>query len=101
LSSRATGTATARCLFHDCTGWKPELYAADAGGGGERRLTETDLQELFPDWSPDGQRIVFARIGDDNDDYELFVIAADGSEPRQLTDNNAFDWMPDWFGPPR
>ena len=90
-----------RCLGHDCFGWKPELYVAGADGSGERRLTETDLQELFPDWSPDAERIVFARIRNDDDDYELFVIGADGGEPRQLTDNDAFDWMPDWFGPAR
>ena len=89
-----------RCLFHDCTGWKPELYVANADGGGGRRLTETDLQEVFPDWSPNGERVVFARIRDDDDDYELFVIAAGGGEPRRLTDNEAFDWMPDWFGTP-
>lgn len=83
-----------RCLFHDCTGWTPELYVMDAAGEGERRLTETEAQEVSPVWSSGGEQIVFARIEDGTDDYELFVMDADGGDPAQLTDNDAFDWMP-------
>ena len=86
------------CLSHDCTGFATELYAADAEGGAQRRLTRTNAVELFPAWSPDGSRLVFARIRNDRDDYELYTINADGTCETQLTDNDAWDWMPAWTG---
>ena len=87
-----------RCLFHDCVGNAGEIYVMDADGGGERRLTRTIAYELFPAWSPDGTRIVFARIADEDDDYELFAINADGTCETRLTDNDVWDWMPAWTG---
>lgn len=87
------------CLFHDCTGNAGELYVADADGQNERRVTRTTAQEVQPGWSPDGQKLLFARIVDEDDDYELFVMNADGSCERKLMENEDWDWMPDWVGP--
>jgi dipeptidyl aminopeptidase/acylaminoacyl peptidase len=81
------------CLFHDCIGHAPEIYVDD------RRLTHTKGYDHHARWSPRGQRIVFARIAnDDGDDYELWVMNADGSCETQLTDNRVWDWEPDWHG---
>jgi TolB protein len=81
------------CLFHDCTGHAPELYVDD------RRLTRTTGEEGDAVWSPGGKRILFARIAnDDGDDYELWVMNADGTCETQLTDNGDWDWSPDWYG---
>jgi Tol biopolymer transport system component len=85
-----------KCLFHDCFGYAPELYVMNADGSDQRRLTHTPAYDVFPAWSPDGTKIVFARIADDEDDYELFLIDADGGEPESLTDSADWDWMPDW-----
>ena len=87
-----------RCLFHDCTGNAGEVYVMNADGSAQRRLTGTTAYEAFPAWSPDGSRVVFARIRDEEDDYELFAINADGTCETQLTDNEAWDWMPSWTG---
>ena len=87
------------CFFHDCTGNAGELYVADANGENERRVTRTTAQEVHPRWSPDGQKLLFARIRDEDDGYELFVINADGTCERKLTENEDWDWMPDWTGP--
>ena len=38
-----------------------DLYAMSADGSGTRRLTSTKEDDVQPDWSPDGKRIVFAR----------------------------------------
>jgi dipeptidyl aminopeptidase/acylaminoacyl peptidase len=83
------------CLFHDCEGHAPELYVDN------RRVTRTTGYEVHARWSPGGARIVFARIANDQgDDYELWVMNADGTCPAQLTDNGMWDWNPDWYGPP-
>ena len=48
-------------------------------------------------WSPDGEWVVYrdsTRGINEND--EIFVAAADGSERRSITDDPANDWGPDW-----
>jgi Tol biopolymer transport system component len=84
-----------RCLFHDCSGHALELYVDD------RRLTRTTAMEADAHWSPGGKRILFGRIeNDQGDDYELWVMNADGTCETQLTDNGDWDWTPDWYGRP-
>jgi Tol biopolymer transport system component len=48
-------------------------------------------------WSPDGEWVVYrdSTRGINNDD-EIFIARADGSERRNLTNNPANDWGPDW-----
>ena len=47
-----------------------------------------------PVWSPDGERIAFVSSRDDN--FEIYVMNADGSEPANLTNNSADDYSPAW-----
>lgn len=46
-------------------------------------------------YSPDGQFIVFNSLRN-NEQADLFIMRADGSEIRQLTDNPEPDWQPRW-----
>jgi TolB protein len=39
-----------------------DLYIADQRGRGRSRLTDTAQYDLFPAWSPDGNRLAFVRI---------------------------------------
>lgn len=83
------------CLFHDCWGHAPELYADDV------RLTHSTGYDVEPAWSPGGKRIVFARIAnDDGDDYELWMMNQNGTCETQITDNGDWDVSPDWRGLP-
>jgi Tol biopolymer transport system component len=48
-------------------------------------------------WSPDGEWIVYRdSTRGINEDDEIFVVAADGSERRNITNDAANDWGPDW-----
>ena len=67
-----------------------ELYVVDADGSDERRLTETTAHEDFAGWTPDGEWVLFSRIADASDDYDLFAVRADGECEVQLTDT------PEW-----
>jgi TolB protein len=48
-----------------------------------------------PEWSPDGETLLFASLRS-RADHELFVVNADGSQQRRLTRNNVEDRLPAW-----
>jgi TolB protein len=76
-----------------------EIYSIRPDGTGLRQLTHTHGNDAHPVWSPDGQWIAFvsSRMGWKDDALlpmhwfqtygEIFVMRADGSDARQLTDN--------------
>ena len=45
-------------------------------------------------WSPDGSKIAFTSLGEDNSD--IYVINADGSSLRRLAESNALEQQPLW-----
>ena len=47
-----------------------------------------------PRWSPDGKRIVFASLHNNN--RELYTVSADGSSLRQLTRAPSNEGRPSW-----
>lgn len=64
--------------------YQDDIFSANADGTGEINLTQTEtVQEIQPAWSPDGTRMAFASDRDGN--YEIFTMAADGSDVRQVT----------------
>ncbi len=71
--------------------------------GTETRLTEGDHDNLSPAWSPDGSEIVFVSKRMADADFtnatELYIIPANGGEPRRLpTPEGPVDaptWSPD------
>ena len=58
------------------------------------RLTRNDASDSSPAWSPDGTQIAFHSYRDGN--WEIYVMAADGSQPTRLTRNDASDSSPAW-----
>jgi len=72
------------------------LWSVPRDGGDARQLT-TGGHEGLPVFSPDGKWIAFTAMYDGNAD--VFVMAAEGGEPRRLTWHPAADiavgWTPD------
>jgi len=67
-----------------------EIYTI--GTSGElNRVTNNDISDTQPTWSPDGNRIAFIREG------EIHTIKPDGSDLKQVTDDGAGApaWSPD------
>lgn len=64
-----------------------DIYLARVGNGGTSNLTAS-LGNLayFPAWSPDGQQLVFS--SSDNEGWGVFIMNADGSNLRRLSDAN-------------
>ena len=76
------------------------IYTMATDGSNVQKLTADSLYAANPRWSPDGKRILFAdgfchRACKDNG-HDLWVMSADGTQPRQVT-NSAVNEVPgDW-----
>jgi TolB protein len=77
-----------------------QIMVAGADGAGAHAVTVAGHNSLQPDWSPDGQRIVFARWQDDANPFansaDIYVVGADGSGLSLLTDGPGDDASPAW-----
>lgn len=105
----------------DDVGWPSDIFVMNADGSNLRQLTTTRGSDVFPAWSPDGQRIVFSSEGvpppaDPIDTTSLsteeaellkqeqkrkrandiFVINVDGSGLINLTNSPEHEITPDW-----
>ena len=74
-----------------------DIFIMDTDDGDQGTLTVPAFHpadDLFPDWSPDGEWIVFAsnRTGDS----EIFVVRADGTELRNISNSPGTDTRPRW-----
>jgi TolB protein len=49
-----------------------------------------------PTWSPDGTHIAFVMWTSNTGEFDLFTVAADGSDLVQLTDTHREEGFPDW-----
>ena len=73
-----------RLVFH--------LWRQDVGGGAPVQLTFSENGEFpgFTRWAPDGARLAFVR------DNQIFLLAPDGGEARQLTHHGTPVGLPSW-----
>lgn len=73
----------------------PEIYHHDLTSGIATRLTDNSMLDEWPSFSPDGTHIAWA--SGDEEQKHLWVMKADGTEKRQLTDSLMFgDAYPEW-----
>ena len=70
-----------------------DIWKIRSDGSDALNLTpDSDTNEAFPDFSPDGRRIVFRSMRDGN--AEIYLMDADGTDARRLTRHEATDTMP-------
>ncbi len=70
------------------------IFAFDIVSGAIKQLTDGG-NNAAPAYSPDGRWIVF-NSQRKNDTANIFIMRADGSDVRQLTNDTEPDWQPRW-----
>lgn len=60
-----------------------EIYTMNFDGSGLQKLTDNDVHDKYPNWSPGGGKIAFQSLR--NGDWEIYVMNPDGSAPVNLT----------------
>ena len=80
---------------------KANIYVMNDDGSNVRRLTDTPLSVGSPRWSPDGSQIAFMmdlHTTQPNkwQQYDVFVMNADGTQQRNLTQHPKQDGFPCW-----
>jgi Tol biopolymer transport system component len=86
------------CGSDECS-YRSELYVMRADGTHLVRLTHNEGHDYSPDWSADGQHLVFAsdrNFPDGYDSAELYSVEPDGSCLTWLTNGSPASFTPDW-----
>ena len=75
---------------------RTKIYTIDLATGRVTALTPAgDWNDEQPRWSPDGRRIAFK--SDRSGSYNLYLMDADGTNVRRLTEHGAADHDPTWL----
>jgi Tol biopolymer transport system component len=78
----------------------PQIYVIDSDGKGRRKITNLPEGACQPDWSPDGQRLVFISPCTNNNDYypraAMYIINQDGKGLLPLPTLSGGDYDPKW-----
>jgi Tol biopolymer transport system component len=91
-SPGGTMIAFARDQADDDDAMFGDIFVMQANGTGIKRLTATSTGDSYPDWTPDGSRIVFFSYRTGNGD--IYSMKIDGTDVRRLTTNAAVDSYP-------
>ena len=84
--------------YRSTTDYTLDVRSLSSASNIATNLTQNASDDWAPVWSPDGQRLAFASSRDGN--TEVYVMAADGTNPTNLTQNADTDgwnlvWSPD------
>jgi len=89
-------------VFEDSPFANNDVFVMNADGSDVHNLTDGIGNNSFPAWSPDGSQLAFISdrdrqvTGEPFSGSSVFVMNADGSDVRSLTDSDGVDWLPTW-----
>jgi Tol biopolymer transport system component len=72
-------------VYHSTRTGNSEIWVCYLDGRPETQITDNESWDLYPDWSPDGKRMIF---GSDRGGslFKLFIANSDGGGARMLVD---------------
>ena len=72
------------------------LWIIPATGGEAQQLTTGRQADWDPDWSPDGQWIVYSSAPSPGPGASIWIVPSEGGAARQMTTDLAGDFNPSW-----
>ena len=70
-----------------------DVWTVDVASGQATRLTADPRYEVYPDWTPDGQSIVYVRMNEAWSDHTVLEMPAEGGRARIVVrDTEFFDY---------
>lgn len=75
-----------------------EIYLMNTNGSSPQRITNNSDNDSYPSISPNGQHIAFAKRDPSTNDFDLFVMDADGSNSQLIISGTSLpfvSWSPD------
>ncbi|TVR64131.1 MAG: S9 family peptidase [Gemmatimonadales bacterium] len=79
-----------RLAFHGYRYGSPDVFTVEVESGRVRRLTSDRLWEVYPTWTPDSRHVVFVRMDERWVDHDVWVVEAQGGEPRLVVQDQEF-----------
>ena len=73
-----------------------EIFTLGTDGQGLQRLTENNLWDIYPAWSPDDMHIAFLSFQEV--DLDIYIMDANGNNVTQLFDSGSHDADIHWLG---
>ena len=105
----ATSSLWGQIAFHARRpGGTYQIYTMNSDGSNQIQLTfNEENRSAYPIWSPNGKQIIFTRFmgqwSEEKRDFvrvvmnqDVFVMDADGTNQRNLTNHPEYDSSPDW-----
>ena len=79
-----------RCILYDSGRGRREIMVMSTDGSGKLCLLKDDVEtrHSYPVWSPDGTRLVFSSYSEKEEDWDIYVMDADGGNLTQLTNTS-------------
>jgi Tol biopolymer transport system component len=73
------------------------LWRADRDGTNRGELVDPPLKPILPDWSPDGTRIVFVGLTENDNQYQSYIVSSQGGTiSRLLPEDSGPQTDPNW-----
>jgi Tol biopolymer transport system component len=82
-AARPSLSPDGKWLAFNSTEQEEHLFILGSDGSGLRQVTNGPTRNRGPRWSPDGKRLAYFSTQSGN--WEIWAAAADGSDPRQIT----------------
>ncbi len=84
-----------RLVYNMVVAGNYQLFTSDLQGNDRRTLTDSSVDEWSPEWSPDGERILFLSERD-TEDGGIYVMDAGGGNVQAIYNSPGEDWGAVW-----
>ena len=73
-----------------------QIFTMNPDGTNETNISDSNVTDAFPNWSPNGTKIAFSSDRDRDGYQEIYVMNANGTNPFRLTNNTAQEFSPNF-----